>query len=280
MREHVALLAENGEVAAGLRARPHAWGAARLDQRSLREPGLPARRAQPAGSCATRPRRCASEGADVIELDVRPWNDEARAVYERWGFRESKLTLADEGGGPRGASLPGGACAVPRARVRADGRRDARREGRPGLRATAGPLGSHGRPPAGERLDRGRRRAVQRRPEPAAPPRAGALLPHRWRCADARGGGGSRRAVRPVRPGLRRRRVLLAPRVPRAAAARRRRRPEREPDRGAPADRSRPSSACARSRRPPPLQPSCLPPKTSTRSSRACWECRCRDHAL
>ena len=30
----------------------------------------------------------------MIELDVRPWNDEARAVYERWGFQQSKLTLA------------------------------------------------------------------------------------------------------------------------------------------------------------------------------------------
>ena len=30
----------------------------------------------------------------MIELDVRPWNDEARAVYERWGFHQSKLTLA------------------------------------------------------------------------------------------------------------------------------------------------------------------------------------------
>ena len=34
------------------------------------------------------------QGAEVIELDVRPWNEEARTVYERWGFRESKLTLA------------------------------------------------------------------------------------------------------------------------------------------------------------------------------------------
>ena len=25
---------------------------------------------------------------------MRPWNEEARTVYERWGFRESKLTLA------------------------------------------------------------------------------------------------------------------------------------------------------------------------------------------
>lgn len=33
-------------------------------------------------------------GAEVVELEVRPWNPDARTVYERWGFRESKLTLA------------------------------------------------------------------------------------------------------------------------------------------------------------------------------------------
>ena len=32
-------------------------------------------------------------GAEVIELDVQSSNVEARTVYERWGFRESKLTL-------------------------------------------------------------------------------------------------------------------------------------------------------------------------------------------
>ena len=41
-----------------------------------------------------RPAALRELGADVIELDVRPWNEEARTVYERWGFRESKLTLA------------------------------------------------------------------------------------------------------------------------------------------------------------------------------------------
>ena len=40
--------------------------------------------------------RLQAQGAEVVELEVRPSNADARTVYERWGFRESKLTLAAE----------------------------------------------------------------------------------------------------------------------------------------------------------------------------------------
>ena len=60
----------------------------------------------------------------------------------------------------------------------------------------------------------------------------------------------------------------LAARVPRATAARRRRRSEREPDRRAPAHRSRPAARARRREDRPPPQLTCPPPKSSTRSSR------------
>jgi ribosomal protein S18 acetylase RimI-like enzyme len=37
--------------------------------------------------------RLRERGAEVVELEVQPSNDDARTVYERWGFRESQLTL-------------------------------------------------------------------------------------------------------------------------------------------------------------------------------------------
>ena len=39
-----------------------------------------------------------AHGAEVVELEVQASNADARAVYERWGFRESKLTLAAAAG--------------------------------------------------------------------------------------------------------------------------------------------------------------------------------------
>ena len=93
VREHIALLAENGEVAAGfvlarMRGGRHGWISDLYVSPDLRRGGA-ARRLVRDAAAALRGR-----GAEVIELDVRPWNEEARTVYERWGFRESKLTLA------------------------------------------------------------------------------------------------------------------------------------------------------------------------------------------
>ncbi len=93
VREHIALVVENGEVAKGfvlarMRGARHGWISDLYVSPDFRRGGA-ARRLVRDAATALRER-----GAEVIELDVRPWNDEARAVYERWGFRESKLTLA------------------------------------------------------------------------------------------------------------------------------------------------------------------------------------------
>jgi ribosomal protein S18 acetylase RimI-like enzyme len=93
VREHIALLAENGDATAGfvlarMRGARHGWISDLYVSPGSRGAGAAGRLVRDAAA-ALRER-----GADVIELDVRPWNEEARAVYERWGFRESKLTLA------------------------------------------------------------------------------------------------------------------------------------------------------------------------------------------
>jgi ribosomal protein S18 acetylase RimI-like enzyme len=93
VREHVALLAENGDVVAGfilarMRGARHGWISDLYVSPDHRRGGAAGRLVREAAT-ALRER-----GAEVIELDVRPWNEEARTVYERWGFRESKLTLA------------------------------------------------------------------------------------------------------------------------------------------------------------------------------------------
>jgi ribosomal protein S18 acetylase RimI-like enzyme len=93
VREHVALLAENGDVAAGfvlarMRGARHGWISDLYVSPDFRQAGAAGRLVREAAVMLCE------RGADVIELDVRPWNEEARVVYERWGFRESKLTLA------------------------------------------------------------------------------------------------------------------------------------------------------------------------------------------
>jgi ribosomal protein S18 acetylase RimI-like enzyme len=92
VREHVALLAENGGAPAGfvlarMRGERHGWISDLYVSPEFRGKGAAGMLVRDAAT-ALRER-----GANVIELEVRPWNDEARAVYERWGFRESKLTL-------------------------------------------------------------------------------------------------------------------------------------------------------------------------------------------
>jgi ribosomal protein S18 acetylase RimI-like enzyme len=92
-RRHIALLAVNGDATAGfvlarMRGARHGWISDLYVSPDFRQAGAAGRLVREAAA-ALRER-----GADVIELDVRPWNEDARAVYERWGFRESKLTLA------------------------------------------------------------------------------------------------------------------------------------------------------------------------------------------
>ena len=93
VREHVALLAEDDDAAAGfvlarMRGPRHGWISDLYVTPGFRRAGAAGRLVRDAASALRK------RGAEVIELDVRPWNDEARTVYERWGFRESKLTLA------------------------------------------------------------------------------------------------------------------------------------------------------------------------------------------
>jgi ribosomal protein S18 acetylase RimI-like enzyme len=92
VREHIALLAENGDVTAGfvlarMRGARHGWISDLYVSPGVRRAGAAGRLMREAAT-ALRGR-----GAEVIELDVRPWNEEALAVYERWGFQEAKLTL-------------------------------------------------------------------------------------------------------------------------------------------------------------------------------------------
>jgi ribosomal protein S18 acetylase RimI-like enzyme len=93
VREHVALVVENGEVAKGfvlarMRGPRHGWISDLYVSSDFRRGGAASRLVRDAAAALRE------WGADVIELDVRPWNDEARTVYERWGFQQSKLTLA------------------------------------------------------------------------------------------------------------------------------------------------------------------------------------------
>ncbi len=92
VRDHIALLAENGEATAGfvlarLRGARHGWISDLYVSPEFRRSGAAGRLVREAAT-ALRER-----GAEVIELDVQSSNVEARTVYERWGFRESKLTL-------------------------------------------------------------------------------------------------------------------------------------------------------------------------------------------
>jgi ribosomal protein S18 acetylase RimI-like enzyme len=93
VRDHVALLAENGGAPAGfvlarMRGARHGWISDLYVTPELRRSGA-ARRLVRDATAALR-----EVGATVVELEVAASNDEARTVYERWGFRESKLTLA------------------------------------------------------------------------------------------------------------------------------------------------------------------------------------------
>jgi ribosomal protein S18 acetylase RimI-like enzyme len=91
---HVALLAEDEE------RRPLGFALARMRSSKLgwisdlyvvpeaRRGGVAAALARAATD------RLRTQGAEVVELEVQSSNGDARSVYERWGFRESRLTLA------------------------------------------------------------------------------------------------------------------------------------------------------------------------------------------
>ena len=81
-----------GFVLARMRGARHGWISDLYVSPDFRRGGAAGRLVRDAAT-ALRER-----GADTIELDVRPWNGEALAVYERWGFRQSKLTLATKAG--------------------------------------------------------------------------------------------------------------------------------------------------------------------------------------
>jgi ribosomal protein S18 acetylase RimI-like enzyme len=89
---HLALLAESDGAAVGfalarMRGARHGWISDLYVVPGHRRGGVAAELVREAAS------RLREHGAEVVELDVRPWNVEARAAYERWGFRESSLTL-------------------------------------------------------------------------------------------------------------------------------------------------------------------------------------------
>ena len=95
VRDHVALLAENGGTPAGfvlarLRGERHGWISDLYVAPEFRRAGAAGMLVRDA-TAALRER-----GANVVELEVTATNEDARAVYERWGFRESKRTLVAE----------------------------------------------------------------------------------------------------------------------------------------------------------------------------------------
>ncbi len=92
VEREVALIAEAGDGPAGftlarMRGPRHGWISDLYVEPSARRRGVAGLLVREAAA------RLRERGAQVIELEVRPSNDDARIVYERWGFRESLLTL-------------------------------------------------------------------------------------------------------------------------------------------------------------------------------------------
>jgi ribosomal protein S18 acetylase RimI-like enzyme len=93
VRQHIALVAEDGSGIAGfvlgrLRGKRHA----RISDLYV----VPERRGSGIARALLREAtvRLRGEGAEAIELDVQPWNEPPRGMYERWGFSESLVRLA------------------------------------------------------------------------------------------------------------------------------------------------------------------------------------------
>jgi ribosomal protein S18 acetylase RimI-like enzyme len=93
VRDHVALLAERdseliGFVLARLKGSRHGFVSDLYVVPEARRGGVAA------GLLAAAVARLAEQGAEAVELDVQAQNAVARAVYERWGFREIELTMS------------------------------------------------------------------------------------------------------------------------------------------------------------------------------------------
>ena len=184
-----------------------------------------------------------ARGATRITLDVLTANEPAVAAWRRLGFEPFSYAMA----APVDAVRVGDdAAAVLGRRVCPDRRPRRRRAGGRQVPATDWPLRVDERRPAPQRLDEGRRRALQSRPEGAAPARPRALAGDGQHRAHARDRGGRRRPLHPLGSRRDRRRVRIRSGALRPAPARRRRRPRREPDGCAAADRRRPRPAARR----------------------------------
>jgi ribosomal protein S18 acetylase RimI-like enzyme len=93
VRQHVALVAERegsveGFALAKMRGKTHGWISDVYVEPDARQSGIARALLHEAAS------RLRAQGAETIELHVQPWNQPARAIYERWGFKESLLTLS------------------------------------------------------------------------------------------------------------------------------------------------------------------------------------------
>jgi ribosomal protein S18 acetylase RimI-like enzyme len=92
VEQHIALLADLDDELAGfalarMRGARHGWISDVYVESSARRRGVAAALVRETTA------RLRVAGAEVVELEVDPGNAEARTVYERWGFRESNITL-------------------------------------------------------------------------------------------------------------------------------------------------------------------------------------------
>ena len=210
-----------------------------------------------------------ARGSTRVTLDVLVANEAAVAVWRRLGFEPSSYTMAaplESVAARLGGDAPPSSGA---AYVQTDDH-DAVAAGGREVPAADRPLRSHGRRPAEQRLDEGRRRALLRRSEGPSPARPRALAGDGQHRADARDRGERGRPLHPLGPWRDRRRVRIRPGALRPAAARRRRRARREPDGRAAADRRRSRRGCAPSRAPRPRSTSFRRRRSCTRSWPRC----------
>jgi ribosomal protein S18 acetylase RimI-like enzyme len=92
VRDHVALVAAGDDSAGGfvlarMRGMRHGWISDLYVVPDARRSGIAAALVREAAA------RLRAQGADVVSLEVQAENVDARVVYERWGFRETLLTL-------------------------------------------------------------------------------------------------------------------------------------------------------------------------------------------
>lgn len=92
VREHVALVAADdgsagGFILARMRGPRHGWISDLYVVPDARRSGIAAALVREAAATLR------AQGADVVSLEVQAENADARVVYERWGFRETLLTL-------------------------------------------------------------------------------------------------------------------------------------------------------------------------------------------